>query len=54
MAQEVEAVMPKAVSVGSDGYLRVACNVLGVPFETYTQWFAAGAHLPNVKPVAKE
>jgi len=52
MAQEVEKVAPEAVSVGADGYLRVSYNVLGVPFETYAQWLATGAHLPSVKPVA--
>ncbi len=51
MAQEVEGVMPKAVSVGADGYLRVSYDMLGLPFETYGQWTASGAHLPSVKPV---
>ena len=48
MAQEVEGVMPKAVSVGADGYLRVSYDMLGLPFETYGQWTASGAHLPSV------
>jgi hypothetical protein len=54
IAQEVETVMPKAVSVGADGYLRVSYTVLGVPFETYAHWLATGAHLPWVKPAAQE
>jgi len=52
MAQEVEAVIPEAVSSGPDGYMRVSYNMLGLPFETYAQWLATGAHLPSVKPVA--
>jgi hypothetical protein len=54
MAQEVETVMRKAVSVGADGYLCVSYDMLGLPFETYAHWLAAGAHLPSVKPTAQE
>ena len=50
MAQEVQTVMPEAVSRGADGYMRVSYNRLGLPFETYQQWVATGAHLPSVKP----
>jgi Chaperone of endosialidase len=52
MAQEVEAVMPEAVTYGQDGYLRVSYDELGIPFETYARWLADGAHLPKVNPVA--
>ncbi len=52
MAQEVQTVMPEAVTRGADGYLRVSYDLLGVPFETYKQWVMTGAHLPSVKPVA--
>jgi hypothetical protein len=52
MAQEVRTVAPEAVSYGGDGYLRVSYDLLGLPFETYQQWVATGAHLPSVKPVA--
>ena len=52
MAQEVQSVMPAAVSRGADGYMRVSYDRLGLPFETYQQWVATGAHLPNVKPAA--
>ena len=51
MAQEVQAVMPEAVTRGADGYMRVSYEKLGLPFETYQQWIASGAHLPSVKPV---
>src|SRR5580700_7052751 len=52
MAQEVWTVMPEAVTRGPDGYLRVSYDRLGLPFETYDQWVATGAHLPSVKPAA--
>ena len=51
MAQEVQTVMPKAVVRGSDGYLRVYYDKLGVKFQTYDQWVAAGAHVPTGAPV---
>jgi len=53
MAQEVETVAPEAVTRGADGYLRVSYKKLGLPFETYRQWVASGAHLPSVRPAAK-
>jgi hypothetical protein len=51
MAQEVQAVMPEAVTLGADGYMRVSYDVIGVPFETYAHWLETGAHLPSVRPV---
>jgi hypothetical protein len=50
MAQEVRRVMPEAVTRGVDGYMRVSYDQLGLPFETYRQWLATGAHLPSVRP----
>ena len=47
MAQEVWTVMPEAVTRGPDGYMRVSYDRLGLPFETYDQWVATGAHLPS-------
>jgi hypothetical protein len=52
MAQEVRTVAPDAVTRGPDGYMRVSYDRLGLPFETYDQWLASGAHLPSVKPAA--
>ena len=52
MAQEVQAIMPEAVTRGADGYMRVSYDQLGLPFETYKQWLASGAHLPSVTPAA--
>jgi hypothetical protein len=47
IAQEVQAVMPSAVTRGRDGYLRVFYYKLGVLFQTYDQWIASGAHVPT-------
>jgi hypothetical protein len=52
MAQEVKSVMPEAVTRDADGYMRVSYDQLGLPFETYGQWIATGAHLPRLKPAA--
>ena len=52
MAQEVRTVAPDAVTRGPTGYMRVSYDRLGLPFETYDQWVASGAHLPSVKPAA--
>jgi hypothetical protein len=47
MAQEVQTLMPGAVTRGSDGYLRVHYERLGLKFRTYRDWLAAGAHIPT-------
>jgi len=46
IAQEVQAVMPEAVTRGRDGYLRVYYEKLGVKFQTYKDWLAGGARVP--------
>jgi hypothetical protein len=51
MAQEVHTVMPAAVLRGSDGYLRVFYDKLGLKFQTYDQWTESGAHVPAGTPV---
>ena len=51
MAQEVEAVMPGAVSRGRDGYLLVSYDKLGLKFQTYRAWVESGARLPVVTGV---
>jgi hypothetical protein len=48
MAQEVQEVMPEAVVRGPDGYLRVFYDKLGLKFQTYDEWAAAGAQIPAV------
>jgi hypothetical protein len=51
MAQEVLTVTPDAVERGSDGYLRVFYDELGVKFQTYDKWVASGGRMPVVTPV---
>ena len=47
IAQEVQAVMPGAVTRGDDGYLRVDYRRLGIKFLTYRDWLAGGARIPT-------
>jgi hypothetical protein len=47
MAQEVQTVMPEAVMQGRDGYLRVSYDKLGLTFQTWDAWKAAGAVVPE-------
>ena len=51
MAQEVQAVMPEAVARGSNGYLQVFYDKLGLKFQSYDQWVASGAQVPAGAPV---
>lgn len=46
LAQEVEGVMPEAVTRGSDGYLRVYYEKLGLKFRTYSDWLADSRRAP--------
>ena len=48
IAQEVQVVRPDAVTRGSDGYLRVYYERLGLKFRTYDNWTASGAALPKI------
>ena len=41
MAQEVQTVKPEAVTRGSDGYLRVHYEQLGLKFRTWRDWLAS-------------
>ena len=52
MAQEVQAVMPQAVTRGRDGYLRVFYDKLGVKFQTFDEWIASGARVPGTSPLS--
>jgi hypothetical protein len=47
IAQEVQAAMPDAVTRGNDGYLRVYYDRLGIRFQKYRDWLAAGARIPS-------
>jgi hypothetical protein len=46
LAQEVQRVAPEAVVRGSDGYLRVYYERLGLRFESYDAWLKSGAQIP--------
>ena len=46
MAQEVESLIPEAVTRGKDGYLRVYYDKRGLKFRTYSDWLAGGARIP--------
>src|SRR5262245_36584116 len=48
MAQEVQTIVPEAVVRGQDGYLLVFYDKLGLKFQTYEQWIAAGARVPTI------
>jgi len=47
MAQEVERIVPGAVTRGRDGYLLVNYDKLGVKFESYKRWIGSGARIPS-------
>jgi len=49
MAQEVGIVRPDAVERGNDGYLRVHYDRLGLKFQSYDDWAAAGGKIPRVR-----
>jgi Ricin-type beta-trefoil lectin domain-like/Chaperone of endosialidase len=50
MAQEVQAVVPEAVVRGSDGYLRVYYDRLGLRMQTWDEWVASGQRIPTAAP----
>jgi hypothetical protein len=47
IAQEVQALIPQAVTRGRDGYLRVYYDKLGLEFRSYRDWLADGAQIPT-------
>src|SRR5262245_55037219 len=47
-SQEVQTLRPAAVVRGRDGYLRVFYEQLGLTFQTYEEWIAAGARMPRI------
>ena len=49
MAQEVNTVRPDAVERGSDGYLRVHYDRLGLKFRTYGEWASSGGKIPRLR-----
>jgi len=51
IAQEVQSVMPDAVTRGEDGYLRVYYDKLGFKLRSYSHWLAGGARIPRLAEV---
>jgi hypothetical protein len=49
IAQEVQRLMPEAVTRGADGYLRVYYEKLGLKLRTYRDWLASAAKIPMEK-----
>jgi len=47
IAQEVQSLVPEAVTRGRDGYLRVYYEQLGLRLRSYTDWLAGGAKIPT-------
>ncbi|MBR1279902.1 DUF3300 domain-containing protein [Bradyrhizobium sp. AUGA SZCCT0283] len=47
IAQEVQRLVPEAVTRGPDGYLRVHYEQLGLKLRSYTDWLAGGAKIPT-------
>jgi len=52
IAQEVQSLVPEAVTRGSDGYLRVHYERLGLKLRSYTDWLARGAKIPTPSEVS--
>src|SRR4051794_29258320 len=52
IAQEVQSLVPEAVTRGSDGYLRVHYEQLGLKLRSYTDWLARGAKIPTPPEVS--
>jgi hypothetical protein len=52
IAQEVQSLVPEAVTRGPDGYLRVHYEQLGLKLRSYTDWLARGARIPTPPEVA--
>jgi hypothetical protein len=46
IAQEVQRIIPEAVSRDRGGYLKVYYDELGLTFQTYANWIASGARVP--------
>jgi hypothetical protein len=51
IAQEVQNLVPDAVTRGSDGYLSVRYEQLGLKLRSYADWVAGGAKIPTASEV---
>ncbi len=47
IAQEVQSLVPEAVTRGRDGYLRVYYEQMGLRLRSYSDWLAGGAKIPT-------
>jgi hypothetical protein len=45
--------MPQGVTRGSDGYLRVYYDRLGLKLRTYSDWLSSGASIPARSEVSR-
>ena len=52
IAQEVQNLMPSAVTRGPDGYLRVHYEQLRLKFRSYADWLGSGAKIPTSPEVS--
>src|SRR5882724_1503846 len=52
IAQEVQSLVPEAVTSGSDGYLQVYYEKLGLRLRSYSDWLAGGAKIPTRSEVS--
>jgi hypothetical protein len=52
IAQDVQNLVPEAVTRGRDGYLRVRYEQLGLKLRSYTDWVAGGAKIPTAAEVS--
>jgi hypothetical protein len=46
-------VKPEAVTRGSDGYLSVYYEKLGLRLRTYGEWLATGARIPHIPEMSR-
>jgi hypothetical protein len=53
LAQDVQTIMPNAVVRGSDGYLRVFYDKVGVKFQSYERWLRTGARVRTELPAVR-
>jgi len=52
IAQQVQTIMPTAVTRGRDGYLRVYYSKLGFKFQSYIEWISSGRAAPAPTNIA--
>ena len=53
IAQEVQRLVPEAVTRGQDGYLRVYYEKLGLKLRSYGDWLAGGAMIRTRSEISR-